>query len=418
MAENVNTTPAASEQPQANTKTTVVKPTIVQSSVKQGRKLSPKLVVFGCIGFITIFIVGLFGALYVGLQNPSRLANIGIEPANAKSLLMIIAGVFFGVIFLFGFGFFAINTYRLIRNKGGKKTKYLAAMFFGFILLGISIGLGAVAISKVQGIKVDSFANTDELVIPYLITSSNNSTKTAYTYAKAPGVYMIAPLDIAYQINEDIVNLKYRNVAGANPPLAMVLDCGNGERGVASQMVNGGGYIAGDNAFFDSTCLYTKKGTYSPKITFTYRDPVKQQNQSFTLDAGTITITAQLNVTVDGRAVGTNSGNSEIIVGDSPVRVQIDAKNIFSELGITDNNIVRDMETDGTPDKENKVTFGYNYLDPQLYTVSYRFPNAGDNFGTLWYHFYLRVNQSDTPRCSVVVKNDGNTYNFTTMRSG
>lgn len=106
--------------PAANTeaaKTTVVKPTIVQSGVRKGKKLSPRLVVIGCIGFITIFILGLFGALYVGLQNPGRLANIGIEPANAKSLLMIIAGVFFGVIFLFGFGFLAINTYRLIRNK-------------------------------------------------------------------------------------------------------------------------------------------------------------------------------------------------------------------------------------------------------------------------------------------------------------
>lgn len=118
MAEKANTTPATPEQqPIPTEKTAVVKPTVVQSSIKKGRKLSPRLVVFGCIGFIVIFILGLFGALYVGLQNPSRLANIGIEPANAKSLLMIIAGVFFGVIFLFGFGFLAINTYRLIRNK-------------------------------------------------------------------------------------------------------------------------------------------------------------------------------------------------------------------------------------------------------------------------------------------------------------
>lgn len=330
---------------------------------------------------------------------------------------MIIAGVFFGVIFLFGFGFLAINTYRLIRNKGGSKAKYFAGMFLGFILLGISIGLGAVAISKVQGIKVDSYANTDELVIPYLITSTSTAPNS-YTYAKAPGIYMIAPLDIAYQINEDIVNLKYTNVAGNNPPLSMVLDCGNGSRSVPSQKVNGNGYIAGDNAFFDSTCLYTTKGTYTPSITFTYRDPVKQQNQSFTLEAGTITISAELSVTVDGQRIGTNSGNSEMIVGDAPVRLQIDAKNIFSELGIIDNNIMWDMETDGTVDKENKVTFGYNYIDPQLYTVSYRFPNAPDNLGTMWYHFYLRVNQSDTPRCSVNFTNEGNAYSFVTQRSG
>lgn len=89
-----------------------------------------------------------------------------------------------------------------------------------------------------------------------------------------------------------------------------------------------------------------------------------------------MTINAQLNVSLNGNPARTNSGNSELIAGDAPVRVQIDAKNIFSELGIADNNIIRDMDTDGTPDKENKVTFGHNYLDPKLYTVSYRFPNS------------------------------------------
>src|SRR5690606_3349091 len=127
---------------------------------------------------------------------------------------------------------------------------------------------------------------------------------------------------------------------------------------------------------------------------------------------------AQMNLTVDGQPIGTNSGNSELIVGDAPIRVQVDAKNIFSELGITDNNIIWDMESDGTADKENKVTFGHNYYDPQLYTVSYRFPNAGDNLGTLWYQMYLRVNQSDTPRCSVVAQNNNNTYTFSAMWSG
>ncbi len=330
---------------------------------------------------------------------------------------MIIAGVFFGVIFLFGFGFFAINTYRLVRNKGGSRTKYLAGMFFGFILLGISIGLGAAAITRIQALKVESFSNTDELVIPYLITSSNNTANTSYTYAKAPGIAMIAPLDIAYQVNADVLNAKYRNVAGNTNPLVMVLDCGNGTRQRESQKVNGNGYVAGNNAFFDTTCLYTQKGTYYPTITFTYRDTVKQQNQSFTLDAATITINAQLSVSVDGKPIMTNSGNSELIAGDAPTRIQLDAKNIFSEIGMPDNSIIWDMESDGSPDKENKVTFGYNYIDPKLYMVSYRFPGAGD-LSTLWYHFYLRVNQSDTPRCSVSATNDGNTYKFATLWSG
>lgn len=395
----------------------VVKPTIVGSAGKKGRKLSPKVVVLGCVAFIVVFIIGLFGALYLGLQNPGKLSNIGIEPANAKSLLMIIASVFFGVIFLFGFGFFGLNTYRLIRNRSGKKGKYLAGIFLGLLLLAVSIGLGAVAIIKVQSIKVDAFANTDDLVIPYLLTSSPGTPQIQYAYAKAPGIHMIAPLDIAFQVNETIVNVKYRNVAGANTPLRMTLDCGNGTRDKESQKVAGVGYIGGTNAFFDSTCLYTKKGTYTPKITFEYRDAVKQQNQIFTLDAGTVTIEAEMNLSVDNTPLQTNDNNSELIVGDAPARLQVDAKDIFSELGLSDSSISWDMESDGTPDKENKVNFGYNYIDPQLYMVSYRFPND-KNLPNLQYHFYLRVNQSDTPRCSIGVSNDGNTYNFSTLRSG
>ena len=296
MAENENIQNPV-QNPAPTPTPTVVKPTIVTSGAKKGRKLSPKLVVVGCIAFIAVFIIGLFGALYLGLQNPGKLSNIGIEPANAKSLLMIIASVFFGVIFLFGFGFFGLNTYRLIRNKTGKRGKYLAGIFLGLLLLAISIGLGAVAIIKVQNIKVDTYANTDDLVIPYLLTSSPGTPQVQYTYAKAPGIYMIAPLDVAFQVNEAIVN-------------------------------------------------------------------------------------------------------------------------IFSELGLPDSSVIWDMESDGTPDKENKVSFGYNYIEPQLYMVSYRFPSINGTLSNLQYHFYLRVNQSDTPRCSIAVKNDGNTYEFTTLRSG
>ena len=59
-------------------------------------------------------------------------------------------------------------------------------MFFGFILLAIAIGLGAVAITKVQGIKVESYANSDQLVIPFLITTNKEGNQIEYTYAKEP----------------------------------------------------------------------------------------------------------------------------------------------------------------------------------------------------------------------------------------
>lgn len=76
------------------------------------------------------------------------------------------------------------------------------------------------------------------------------------------------------------------------------------------------------------------------------------------------------------------------------------------------------MDSDGTPDKENKVNFGFNYVDPKLYMVSYRFPNSANNLGNLRYHFYLRINQSDVPRCNVAGTSDGNTYRFTTTWPG
>ena len=46
----------------------------------------------------------------------------------------------------------------------------------------------------------------------------------------------------------------------------------------------------------------------------------------------------------------------------------------------------------------------------KLWTILY---HAFD-LGNLWYHFYLRVNQSDVPKCTIVGAGDGNTYKFTT----
>lgn len=169
------------------------------------------------------------------------------------------------------------------------------------------------SITRIQGLKVDNFGNSNELVIPYLMTTSDNDATMQYTYAKAPGITMIAPLDVAYQVNADLANVKYKEVAGNIKPTSIILDCGNGSRQVASQKVNGAGYVEGKNAFFDSTCLYTQKGTYTPTMTFTYIDPVKQQSQSFTLPAGTINIIAQINMSADGKPLITNSGNTELI---------------------------------------------------------------------------------------------------------
>ena len=59
--------------------------------------------------FVGIIIVGLYSAI----SSPDSLSNLGLDADTVKSLLLIFALLFFGSLFFVGFGFAALNGYRI-----------------------------------------------------------------------------------------------------------------------------------------------------------------------------------------------------------------------------------------------------------------------------------------------------------------
>ena len=56
------------------------------------------------------------------------------------------------------------------------------------------------------------------------------------------------------------------------------------------------------------------------------------------------------------------------------------------------------MDGDYLSDRINQVNFDYSYRMPQVYYITYKFPEIYDD---LWYRFPVRVEQSDKPVCWV-----------------
>ena len=59
------------------------------------------------------------------------------------------------------------------------------------------------------------------------------------------------------------------------------------------------------------------------------------------------------------------------------------------------------MDGDFVSDRINQSNFDYSYKMPQVYYVTYKFPEIKDN---VRYRFPVRVEQSDVPVCEVNVE--------------
>lgn len=100
-----------------------------------------------------------------------------------------------------------------------------------------------------------------------------------------------------------------------------------------------------------------------------------------------------------------------MIVGKTPSKVMFDASDVFKDLGLTDYKIGWDFNGDGEQDKQNIVATTFVYNQAKLYNIYVRFPNLNDYI----YTFPIRVEQSDTPVCEIIVtQSEGKNYTVTT----
>lgn len=412
-------TTASATTPPA-TPSSAQKPIIRTNVQKRGRKISPKLLAVGCIGFIVLMIWLLMVAGYAGLQNPKALASIGMTPSQAKSLLMIVAWAFFGILFFVSFAFLALNGYRLTKAKNAPKGKFIFGIIIAFIALTLSIGAGAGVLLKIGKINTEEIYSKN-LVIGFIGVMKPGDTKQTLEEIAKPWITAIAPAQIYMKINNTF-RIAVGAKLGVNDISSAKLDCGTKPTGTSAtqkQMVTAVALFPTDGSasttmYFDTPCMYTQKGVYQLSFEYTYFDKNTQQSKTETMPVGSVEIPAEISLSNEGVKLTTNDAGNEMLAGDSPARIVFDAKKIFTDFGLAENLIIWDLDGDGSEDtgKENKSFFSQNYTEGKLYNISYRLP--GNPLYPLYqYSFPLRVLQSDVPTCTIAMApTDGGKYTF------
>lgn len=377
---------------------------------KRGSKIWPKAFALGCVIFIVLLVALIFAGVYYAIQNPTSLVTIGIGPAQAKSILMIIAGAFFGILFFGSFAFLGISSYRLVKAKNVPKGKYIIWIFISFILLSISLGLGVVVLTNISKINTNYYSRN--LVVWYLTVYPKWSIVSKVEEIENPNITSIAPLNVSMKIN-DTFRQVLSSKLGTNNANSLTLSCGNGDWNKPSAQVWGNNILSDDSteksAWFDDPCLYMRKGTYYLEAIYTYFDKPSQQIKSGKIPVGSITIRWEIIITKNGIWLKTNENNTEVMAWDTPARLIFDAKKIFTDFGFRNNEIAWDLNGDGTdePEKNNKAFFSYNYTQPWLLYVRYRLPE-NTKYSLYYYLFPLRLLENNVPICTISQKAGSN----------
>jgi hypothetical protein len=417
--------PAEAMKGESTGSTPAVAP-IIKQSPNKGKRISPLVLGIGCIGFVVLIVWALAGLLYYGAKNPGALSGIWFSAERSKTLLMIIAWVFFGILFFVSFGFLALNGYRLSKTKTWPKTKFIVGIIVSLLAFSITLVVWASMLVQIKNIKTEVI-NSSNLVVWYIWVTLSWSNQQIPVEIVDEGITPIAPVQVYMRPTQgmyDAMKAIYKN----NSPIDYQLDCGNAGNGgdstkksqtLPSEDLKKGSLDSNKPLYFDGTCLYIYKGTYTTSVTFTYLDVTTQQTKTASIPVGTIDIKAEMILTNDGVRLSTNDKWNEVVAGDAPARIIFDAKKIFSDLSsnklqFTDSNIIWDLNGDLVDDKtkENKVFFSNNYTAWQLYTVKYRL--SGNPYYPLYYYsFPLRTFQSDVPICTISSdRNDDGWYTF------
>ncbi len=363
--------------------------------------MSGKTIAIWCGVFFVIFAVIVMIALLAALQNPTSLESIGIMPDTVKT---VVKGIILFVALLFFFAWFGLavwSWYRLFTKKEGNKIGYigwLVLWFFAVIgaITGWTIGITSVNAMDTSGITASNIIN------PYLVVkqTSDSRVRKWKIYLWEPWLKVIAPANIAFQFSQEVFN---RNIGPSLNGWALqsvTLDCGNG------QTINWFDPSSKD-LYFASACLYLTKGVYNQSLTYRYTDKITRQMKEAVLqDLFSVTIDTEIKLSTKAWVYTLNDAKNEIIAGENPTQLLIDATSVATDLNLVNSIINWDMDNDGQDDKQ-RVNFSHYFYEPKLHTISYSLPE----FPWIIYQLPVRVLQSNVPSCTVATQSiKGNQY--------
>ncbi len=356
---------------------------------RSGSRLSFRWVMIGCLLFLLLIVWGLSFVFYSMLADPSQQRTI-IPRQAAQDLLITFAWVFFVVIFFVGVFFFTVNITRLLSKKRSKKLVYSFGAFIWFLLMLLAVWLG---IPTVTSISQAGESKIDRIVDPYVLLPDGA------TYAASePRVLLIAPTKIFYQLNSDIYKSRVLLPLGSPDVTWLTLSCWNGQEI---------GYDSETNGF--GSCLYTEKKIYPVTLNLQYVDRQTGEIKQDTRKLADLSMDAKIDFDIVDGELTTNDKADEVLLGEAPVKLRLDAQDIVTAFGLTSNEINWDIDGDGEYESLQTAIIKQQFLRSQLYTIRYQIPWLSPYV----YSIQARVLQPETPVCQVnIIQQSDSVYRF------
>lgn len=409
----------------------VNKPTEIKTWSKNNFSLKKMAIWCGVILFLMFLCFWIM--VYSLIQNPEALAWIKISANTAKMILSLFVWLVFWWAVLLMLGLVISNIYRLITSKNQSKRKTILWLVWGVFWMAVFWWIMWVLflfINKIQKVEVDIQYPT---AIPYLVSmdqlddvenlSFKHNRVSLYdkNWNIKDEIKMIAPSEFEFLLvwNELERIRKYKQMPADVRYTNITLSCWNKQNQILEldsddiKMLNSNKNV---DIFFNGACLYWQKWTYTYTLNVSYYNSqnmvTNYSSEGWLLKFDSefeVYVTTTTSTSSKSKTERVLPTNWEFLLWKAPAKITIKTDAVFRDFWLSSYKVKWDMDWDWVNERENQVSFDYNYRVPRVY-----YPRI--TFDDLWefvYSFPVRVEQSEIPVCRVELENIPSTSKYT-----
>ena len=374
-----------------------------------------KKVAIWCTVVLLLIFAWFFLTLSSLIKNPNALLWIWVDGATAKTLLSAFTGLIFWSVILIMLWVVISNIYRLITVKNQRKSKFIRWLIWWVAWAGVMWALLWLVFWQINKIETEVEQINYDIIQPYLVWRVENEwvDEFSHPYDNETIVWvwdkypLIAPSEMAFSLRwDELIKLTDQEFPAWYEIVGIKLLCGNKDGTILELQKEK------DNNWwykFWWTCLYSEKWKYTYWIEIAYDNTISRERKTESYSLKDLEFMSEISIYKVNRSSGSSnsttnklfSENWEFILWQAPVKVTVDTTQVFRDFSTKWYEVERDMDWDFVSDRINQVNFDYSYKVPQVYYVTYKFPEIRDN---VWYRFPVRVEQSDVPVCEVNVE--------------
>ena len=368
---------------------------------------SRKKVAIWCSIVLLLIFAWFFLTLSSLIKNPNALGWIWVDAGTAKVLLSAFIWLIFWSVILLMLGVIISNIYRLITVKNQRKWKFIRGLMWWILWAGAMLAL-ILTISKwINKIETNIKQIDYDIIQPYLVWRVEKEWIDEFNYPyknenmEGNGVKypLIAPSEMAFSLRwNELIKITDSELPSwyDRDHMIVKLLCGNKDGTTLEQNTSDEGKV---NRRFNWTCLYSEKWKYTYWIEITYNNTISKETKTIKYNLKTLDYTSEVSISKNSSKI--SSEGWEFRLWQAPVKVTVDANQIFRDFLTKEYKVEWDMDGDFVGDRTDIANFDYSYKLPKVYYVTYKFPEIYDN---LWYRFPVRVEQSDKPVCWLEVE--------------